>query len=59
MIDLKREFFEKKKRLFFSSDVENFNKKMTTISETKRRKHNKNVKFKININNMTTQSKKT
>ena len=70
MIDLKREFLifelsyalkllERQKRLFFSSDVENFDKEMTTMNETKKWEHDENVKFKINIDNMTTQSKKT
>ena len=70
MIDLRRELlifelsyalklFEKQKRLFFSNDVENLDKEMTTMNETKRREHDKNVEFKINIDSMTTQLKKT
>ena len=70
MIDLRREFlifelsyalkfFKRQKRLFFSNDVENLDKEMTTISETKEREYDESVEFKINIDNMTTQSRKT
>ena len=52
-------FLERQEHLFFSSDVENFDKRVTTMSETKRREHDKNVEFKISIDSMTTQSKKT
>ena len=52
-------FLEWQKFFFFSNNIINFNEKWTTISETKKRKHNKNVKFKVDFNDVTTQSKKT
>ena len=44
---------------FFSSDIINFDEKWTTMSETKKREHDENVKFEIDFNDVTTQSKKT
>ena len=51
--------FKWQKFFFFSNNIINFNEKWTTMNETKKREHNKNVKFEIDFNNVMTQSKKT
>ncbi len=44
----KQEFF------FFLNSIVNFDKQLTTIFETKKRKYNKNITIKICVNKITT-----
>ncbi len=44
----KQEFF------FFLNSIVNFDKQLTTIFETKKRKYNKNIIIKICVNKITT-----